>query len=142
MQTVERDELFCFPACFPGVAADGNYLLTRRSGGLVSRSSLIGDWETPVQPLIYSMPLLSWAFFLFFFSFFSNPVLLDGSSAHTERRLEIAASASPDERCLQGGYQDGGPQSKHLTLTTPPAPYPPRPRRHPPALRVSGSDES
>lgn len=135
MQTVERDELFCFPACFPGVAASGNYLLTRRCGGLVSRSSLIGDGETPAGGTSDLFDAaLGLGFFFFFYIFFSNPVLLDGSGAHMERRLEIAQSASPDERCLEGGYQDGGTQSKHLTLTRTP--------RHPPALRASGSDES
>lgn len=141
MQTVERDELFCFPTCFPGVAASGNYLLTRRCGGLVSRSSLIGDGETPAGGTsdLFDAALgrLGFYFYLFIFLglfFFSKSVLLDGSSAHMERRLEIAQSASPDERCLEGGYQDGGTQSKHLTLTRTP--------RHPPALRACGSDES
>ncbi len=44
--------------------------------------------------------------------------------------LEIAESASPDERCLKGGYQDWGTQSKHLT------------HMHSPALGVFGSDEN
>lgn len=44
--------------------------------------------------------------------------------------LEIAESTSPDERCLKGGYQDWGTQSKHLT------------HMHTPALRVCGSDEN
>lgn len=44
--------------------------------------------------------------------------------------LKIAESTSPDERCLKGGYQDWGTQSKHLT------------HMHSPALRVFGSDEN
>lgn len=44
--------------------------------------------------------------------------------------LEIAESTSPDERCLKGGYQDWGTQSKHLT------------HMHTLALRVFGSDEN
>lgn len=44
--------------------------------------------------------------------------------------LEIAGSTSLDERCLKGGYQDWGTQSKHLT------------HMHTLALRVFGSDEN
>lgn len=44
--------------------------------------------------------------------------------------LEIAESASPDERCLKGGYQGRGTQSKHLA------------HMHTLALRVFASDEN
>lgn len=44
--------------------------------------------------------------------------------------LKIAESPSPDERCLKGGYQDWGTQSKHLT------------HMHTSALRVFGSDKN
>lgn len=44
--------------------------------------------------------------------------------------LKIAESTSLDERCLKGGYQDWGTQSKHLT------------HMHTPALGVFGSDEN
>ena len=44
--------------------------------------------------------------------------------------LKIAGSTSPDERCLKGGYQEWGTQSKHLT------------HMHSPALGVLGSDEN
>lgn len=44
--------------------------------------------------------------------------------------LKIAESTSPDERCLKGGYQDWGTQSKHLT------------HMHTQALGVFGSDKN
>lgn len=49
---------------------------------------------------------------------------------HIYRGLEIVGSTSPDERCLKGGYQGGGTQSKHLT------------HMHTLALRVFESDEN
>lgn len=36
--------------------------------------------------------------------------------------LKIAESTSPDERCLKGGYQDWGTQSKRTSLTCTPRP--------------------
>lgn len=44
--------------------------------------------------------------------------------------LEIAESTSLDERCLKGGYQGRGTQSKHLA------------HMHTRALRVFASDEN
>lgn len=87
---------------------------------LVSWSSVIGGGENACGTLDLFDATLR----------FSNLVLLDGSSAQHIEGLKIAASASLDERCLEGGYQDWGTQSKHLT------------HMHTPALRGFGNVEN